>query len=163
MKKVFIISFAAFLMATGVKADDGTKGAKAMENVSDNTLRNFGYTFYRATDVSWSITDEYQKATFTQNGITSFAIYDKTGNLLVATQTAKVSEFPARAQEIIESSYKNYKVSNAVKVLARPVDYKYSDDTGSFWVSLVGEGEHIVLLVSPSANVSVVSAKKTAI
>lgn len=161
MKKTFIFLFTVLVFAYSAKADkSASKSEIALENITDNTLRQFGSTFYRASDVTWSINKSYQKASFILNGKTSYAIYDQNSQLLVATQNASFEEIPNKAQTSIKSTYANYKVNKAVKVISRPTDYQFNDDTDHYWISLSNDTKELILLISPGADISVVSTKE---
>lgn len=161
MKKAFILLFVSVVMMTlTTKADDLNTTAKtSIDKIADNTLRHFGSTFYRASDVNWTMNKSYQKASFVLNGKTSTAIYDYDHQLLVATQNVKFDELPLKAQENLKESYKNFRVSKVVKVLNRPSDYQYNDDTNHFWLSLFTDNKEIILMISPNAEISTVSTK----
>jgi len=160
MKKAFILSFVVLVLSLSTQADDGSvKAAKKSESISDNTLRQFGSIFYRANDVKWSMNNSYQKATFTLEGKPSYAIYDYNSQLLVATQTASTEELPAKAQQSLKANYSDFKIIKAVKVISRPSDYKFSDDTDHYWVSLVKDNKQVFLLISPSSDITIVSTK----
>lgn len=160
MKKVFILSFVALILSLSTQADDGSaKSVKNLESISDNTLRQFGSIFYRASDVKWSINSSYQKATFTLNGKPSYAIYDHGSQLLVATQNVSTEELPSKAQHSLKANYADFKIIKAVKVISRPSDYKFNDDTDHYWVSLVNDNKQVFLLISPSSDITLVSTK----
>ncbi len=160
MKKVFILSLVALVLSLSTQADDGSaKATKTLASVSDNTLKNFGSIFYRASDVKWTMNNKYQKATFNLNGKPSYAIYDFNSELLVATQAATTEELPVKAQQSLKNNYSNYRVTKAVKVISRPADYKFNDDTDHYWVSMANEEKQVILLISPSADITIVSSK----
>jgi|GEM_PF-3080675 len=160
MKKAFILSFVALVLSLSTQADDGSaKAVKTLESISDNTLRQFGSIFFRASDVKWSMNSSYQKATFKLNGKPSYAIYGYNSQLLVATQTASTEELPAKAQQSLKTNFADFTITKAVKVISRPADYQFNDDTNHYWVSLVNEKKQVILLISPSADITIVSTK----
>lgn len=161
MKKAFILLFVSiFTITLASKADDASgKASSSISKISDFTLKQFSSTFYRASDVSWSINKSHQKASFVLNGKTASAIYDTNNEFLVATQNINVNDIPEKAKESIKTTYKNYRIAKAVKVLSRPADYQYTDDTDHLWVSLFVDNKEIILLISPDSYISTVSVK----
>lgn len=159
MKKFIILSFASLLLTSTIVADEKEKSTK-VENISDNVLRQFSYNFYRATDVKWAITNNYQKASFNLNGKASYAIFDLQNQFLVATQLEEFANLPIEAQQVIKQKFVNCKAISIVKVISRPSDYQFNDDTDSYWVSLLHNNQQIILLVSPNAEVNIVKTNK---
>ncbi len=162
MKKLIISAlFILFTATTLVQASDrDLKKDDGIEKVSSNVLRHFGYTFYRATNVSWTVNKTYQKATFLLNGKTTYAIYDLDNNFLVATQLTETSELPAKTQESLKADYGNYKVANILKVIERPANYQLSDDTDSYWLDLVNEKEHVIAIAFPNTKITTVKVEQ---
>lgn len=160
MKKFIILSIASFFISASSIADDKEKTTSKTESISDNVLRQFSYNFYRATDVKWAITNNYQKATFSLNGKASYAIFDLQNNFLVATQSVEFANLPAKAQKEINQKFDNCKGLSIVKVLSRPEDYRFNDDTDSYWVSLLHNNQQIILFVSADSEVNVVKTSK---
>lgn len=163
MKNLLTIIFILISsLALAEKHDDGRAktSVSTIENIADNTLRQFSYFFYKATDVKWVSNGNLQKAIFKLDGKESYALYNNQSSFLVATQKAATTELPSKARDYINSNYAEYLVNSAVKVIARPVDYQFADDTNSFWVSLLSHNKQVILLVRPDGSTTVVSNKK---
>ncbi len=160
MKNLLVTIFV--LISASLFADDGkTKFAShVIEEIADNTLRQFGYSFYKATDVKWVSNSNFQKAIFKLGGKESYAIYNNQSQFLVATQKIESTDLPVKAQDYIKNNYADYVVNSSVKVIARPYDYQYSDDTNSFWVSLLNQNKQVILLIQPDGSSTVVSSTK---
>ncbi len=163
MKKLIISSLFMFFAATTIlKADDSTikKDDGGSEKIASSVLQHFGYTFYRASDINWTVSKTYQKATFLLAGKTTYAIYDLNNKFLVATQLADIKELPTKAQEELTANYAAYKVANVLKVISRPADYNLQDDTNAYWVDLTGNSEHLIAIAFPGSYLSLVKSEK---
>lgn len=162
MKKFIIYSLFIFVLANPLFLNAGelTKRDDVIERISSNVLQHFGYTFYRAKNVSWTINNTYQKATFTLNDKVTYAIYDLKNNFLVATQTVTVNELPEKSKLILEKNYTDYKPVNILKIVARPADYELEDDTNSYWLELINDKESLIAVTLPQFDVSVVKREK---
>ncbi|TKB96354.1 hypothetical protein [Pedobacter cryophilus] len=158
MKKLIISSLFIFL-ATSASIKANTKVVikdNGIESIASDVLRQFGYSFYRATNVNWTINNTYQKATFLLNGKVTYALYDLNNRFLVATQLTNVSELPERVKASLTSEYAAYKVTNVLKVIERPSDFQYDDDTNSYWLDLVSEKQHLVAIAVTNSSINIV-------
>ncbi|MBU2376423.1 MAG: hypothetical protein KJ744_10775, partial [Bacteroidetes bacterium] len=163
MKKLIISSLFMFFAATTVlKAGvtTFTKDDGGSEKIASTVLRHFGYTFYRASDVTWTINKTYQKATFILNGKPTYAIYDLENKFLVATQLVETKELPEKAQAELTTKFVDYKVANVLKVIARPTDYQLQDDTNAYWVDLTSKADHLIAIAFPGSDFNIVKAEK---
>jgi hypothetical protein len=162
MKKLILNSLFIFLIAvSSVKAD--TKLAKVddgIEKISSDVLRHFGYSFYRASNISWTINNAYQKATFMLNGKTTYALYDLSSRFLVATQLTEVGDLPEKIKENLKKDFADYKVGNILKVIERPGDYQFEDDTNAYWLDLNSKTEQVVAVSLNSSSLSIVKTLK---
>lgn len=162
MKKLILNSLFIFLIAaTSVKAhtipakvDDG------IEKISSDVLRHFGYSFYRASNTIWTTNSTYQKATFTLNGKTTYALYDLKSRFLVATQLTTINELPERVKENIKKDFTDYQVTNILKVIERPSDYQFEDDTNAYWIDLNNGAEQVVAVCLNNSDISIVKSSK---
>ena len=163
MKKLIISSLFMFFAATTIlKADSITfkKDDGGSEKIASTVLQHFGYTFYRASEVNWTINKSYQKATFVLNGKTTYALYDLDNKFLVATQLVEVKDLPTKAKEELTSEYSTYKVANVLKVIARPTDYNLQDDTNAYWVDLTSKTDHLIAIAFPGSDLNLVKSEK---
>lgn len=162
MKKFIIHSLFILALATPFisKADEFFAKDDAIEKISSNVLQHFGYTFYRAQNVTWSINKDYQKATFILNSKVTYAIYDLNNNFLVATQVASVDELPEKSKLSLEQNYADYKTVHVLKIVSRPLNYELEDDTDAFWVELQKGQENLVAVAFPNSDLNVVKKEK---
>ena len=158
MKKLIISSLFIFLASSAsIKASNKVLVKdNGIENIASDVLRQFGYSFYRAINVNWTINNTYQKATFLLNGKVTYALYDLNNRFLVATQLTDVSELPEKLKVNLSSEYAAYKVANILKVIERPSDFEYVDDTNSYWLDLVSEKQHLVAIAVTNSSINIV-------
>lgn len=162
MKKLIIYSL-FLLVATTTFANAASMAIRDEDNiekVSSNVLQHFGYTFYRATDVKWEINKNYQKAIFKLEGKQTHAIYDLNNNFLVATQIASINDLSNKAKESLAKNYADYKTKVVLRVIARPSNFQYNDDTSALWVELVSKDKYLVAVAMPNADLSIVKSEK---
>ncbi len=161
MKKfIIILAFATILFnpiinatATPILTKEGN------EQVSAYTLRQFDYSFPLATNITWSVNKNYQEATFLQSFKKMHAFYDFDDKFLGAVEVDNIDALSEKTKATLDVKYKGYTVENVVKVVERPADYNYDDDTNSYWVSLRGEGKKLFIKISPSEAISVVKTE----
>lgn len=162
MKKIIILSLFVFLTASITAKASNTIVLKegGIESISSEVLKQFGYTFYRATEVNWTINNTYQKATFMLNGKVTYSLYDLNNKFLVATQLTNTSELPVRVTQDLAKNYADFKVVNVLKVLERPSDYNMEDDTNSYWIDLTNQDQHLVAVAISNSSINVVKREK---
>ncbi|MEO5912438.1 MAG: hypothetical protein ABIP95_16250 [Pelobium sp.] len=163
MKKLIISSLFLYFATTTllIAKDKDVKREDGIENVSSNVLQQFGYNFYKASNISWTVNKTYQKATFLLNGKTTYAIYDLENKFLVSTQLIEVSELPEKVQESLSKEYKEYKILNVLKVVSRPSDYQFQDDTNAYWIDLSSKDQHLFAVSLSGISLTVVKTEKT--
>jgi hypothetical protein len=160
MKKLIISSFFLFFAVNTIAFASPvlhtTDEEVVAEKIADNVLQHFGYNFFRASQVSWTVGKDFQKATFKQNGKTTYAIYSLEGNFLVATQKCTIEDLSEKVKAQLEKDYASYNLVQALKVISRAAIYEYSDDTDSIWLDLVSKENSLVVVVSPRNDIAVV-------
>ena len=75
---------------------------------------------------------------------------------------ATIKDLSAKAQENLEKNYADFKPTAILKVVARPSDFQFDDDTTAFWIELVNKNEHLVAVAMPNADLSIVKKEKVA-
>src|ERR1700749_2325031 len=105
MKKIFITIATIGLLSTGVYAADGGKKADKPAMVTYSLRNDFESAFSDATNVSWSVTSNCQKATFTQNNVRKTAFYNLQGEYLGLTQDVDYNTIDSKAQKTIATQY----------------------------------------------------------
>jgi hypothetical protein len=102
--------------------------AFAGETVNQKVLDAFNNEFNTATEVQWSIGNDYYKATFNYNGKYVFAYYDQEGQLMGLARNLSPVDLPIALQANLKKSYEGYWVSDLFEAVK-------SDDT-NYYVTL---------------------------
>jgi hypothetical protein len=152
MKKLLVLSlFTAF--ALGVYAK-GTTGKLTDEiGVTQVTKKQFESDFKDAKNVSWSISDLTQKASFVLNDHKMSAFYDLQGKYLGTTKQVDFNDMPFKTIREVSETYKGYSPVSVIQVADRPVSSE-SDDTGAYVVSMTNSEKTIYVKVSTTGYVS---------
>jgi len=151
MKKIFLTIATIGLLGTSVYASDGGKKTEKTPTVTYSVKSEFDSTFSEATNVSWTVTSNVQKATFTLNDVKMTAFYNLQGEYLGVTQDVAYSALDAKAQKQIATKYADYKVGEVIK-LTTPDDETTSDQT-VYFVDLAGKTDELLVRVNNSSDV----------
>src|SRR5690349_15838401 len=111
MKKM-ILSLA--IVFTTLSAFAGN--AHGEENVDQKVLNAFKNDFISATQVSWTISNDYYKAEFMYNDKYVFAYYNTDGELLGMTRYISPVDLPIHLQMNLKKKYNNYWISDLFEV-----------------------------------------------
>lgn len=82
--------------------------------VSRFSKNNFHTDFGYVPNVEWSRDDNFDMATFTQNGQKTEAFYDQDANLVGTTTEKSFADLPERSQQKIKTKYKDYAIGPVV-------------------------------------------------
>ncbi|MXV16205.1 hypothetical protein [Hufsiella ginkgonis] len=147
---LFLAMTASTYAATDVKADDDSK------SISYTVLNQFAAEFSDATNVVWTLTTQFQKASFVSNGDKISAYYSPLGDYLGATKFVSIDVVPAKAKAEIAKKYEGYTVSYAIQVISRPYVANATDDTGSYWVDITDGKKELYLKVTPFGGIELI-------
>lgn len=103
----------------------------------DAALQSFKSSFKNATEVSWTATNDYYKATFTLNGQNVSAFYDGDGKMIAITRNISPSQMPIVLQSNIKKDYENFWISNLFEVA--------SDQGTNYYITLENADTRLVL------------------
>jgi hypothetical protein len=153
MKKIFLTTAIAALFTANVFAFNGSKKAEdeGSANVSYSVVNKFKADFSEAKNVSWTITSNTQKATFTIDDVKMTAFYNLRGEYLGVTQYVDYKTIPSKAKKEIAAKYKDYAVSEVIKLETNGADS--SLDSTVYFVDVKKGSEEVLLRVTPAANV----------
>jgi len=140
----------ALLGSTSVFADGGKKATK-VTTVSYSVENEFTSDFSDAKNVSWSITPNVQKATFTQDGVKMTAFYSLQGDYMGVTQNVDYAALSDKAKAIIADKYKDYSVKEVVKLETTNPDANFEET--NYFVDLKNGADEILVRVTASADV----------
>ena len=82
--------------------------------VSKFSKNNFKEDFGYIPNVVWSRDDNFDMATFTQNGQKTQAFYDQESNLVGTTTEKSFTDLPERSQQEIKTKYKDYSIGPVI-------------------------------------------------
>jgi len=142
MKKLFVSG----LLMIAVAASSFAAG----NEVSNVARNNFSSQFKRISDVQWSTGENYTKATFVLNGVSTQALYDESGEFIGTNQAANLEELPVNAKRSFARKYSGYTVKEAIR-------FEGSKES-AYYIAAENEKGSVVLKVEDNGNISV--AKK---
>ena len=151
MKKLFITAAIATMFSVTAFADGGKKATteSSEKNVSYVALNEFKNSFTGAENVSWTVTNSFQKVSFTENNTEFTAFYDLNGNYVGLTQNVAFSTLAPSAKKGISETYKGYAVSSVIKYATSE-----SDEPVVYFVDLKNAASEVVVKVSADNNVA---------
>lgn len=145
MKKVF---FAA-LLAVSVA---GTAFATPSGSVSYRVLTHFTADFGRPADVTWTIKDDFVKASFTKNNERVEAFYTVEGEMIGTSKEINLKDLPEEIKKTMENKYPMYAITAAILF--------ENNEESAYFVSTQNEKETLIIKISLNNQVSVFSQKK---
>jgi hypothetical protein len=80
--------------------------------VNQKVLDAFNSEFNQATEVSWTVTKDYYKATFMYNDRYVFAYYTENGELLAMTRYISSDDLPLSLVTSLKKNYGDYWISD---------------------------------------------------
>lgn len=110
MKPFFILLtvISSFFSSSSFAADE--------PEVSRAAIASFQSTFATATEVKWTVNEEYYKADFSLNGQYASAYYDIDGVLIATTRNITSLQLPIALQASLKKDYGSYWVSELFEV-----------------------------------------------
>lgn len=142
MKKLLILSFTAICLVT-------SSFASSYEKVNSQATIHFESNFSGATDVSWVVTDNFEKASFTLANEKMDAYYDANGALIGTSKVLAFDKLPKSALTLLTSEYTfpDYQLTDCI-------EFTDADNNKNYFVSFENENENVILSVSASGVVS---------
>lgn len=129
--------------------------------VSDLSKDNFYGDFGNVASLKWTKTDNFDVASFMQNGKDIKAFYDYNSNLVGTTSIKAFADLPMIAQKTIKKDYKKYRIGDVIyfadnqdndtNMILWDTEF---DDANSYFVELRNPKHHIILQVNPEGDVS---------
>jgi hypothetical protein len=107
------------------------------EDVSPRAIKSFNSSFKTATEVKWTITDNYFKADFALNGQYVSAYYDAEGNMKALTRNISSLQLPIALQADLKKNYDCYWISDVLEVA--------NDEGTSYYITLETADTQLVL------------------
>ncbi len=141
MKKLFISALLAISVAANSFA--------AENKVSGTAANNFKAQFKNASDIQWTFSDNYTKATFVLNNIRTEALYTPDGEFIGTNQAVTLEDLPVSAKRQFAKKYDGYTVKEAIR-------FKGSKES-AYYISAENEKGTVILKVEDSGAMSTVS------
>ncbi len=113
---------------------------KSRGNVKAATQARFTRDFEGAENVTWEVSYEFQKATFSLNGKSITAFYDWSHNLKATTQNIDFVELPAQAIKNLMRTYPDHKIEAIIK---------YFDGHTVYFLNLKKEKADFLVKIEP--------------
>lgn len=162
MKKLVYI--AALVLGFAVKgfADErlAAVDAKVETEASYFAQNNFARRFSEAKNVSWTVTANFQKASFYHAGKKVSAFFDLNGDYIATTQYVEYAKLPALTKARLKKLYAGYEVKDVVKydLDAQPSQLDIINGVKSYdslyFANLKNNKESIVVTIAPDGVIS---------
>lgn len=140
MKK-FIIAAAMFIALT-------TSAFAATTAVNNKALAHFAKEFKNASNIQWSSTDVFTKASFNWNKQALEVFYNDEGEYVGTSRTVTLEALPLEALKVINNKYQDFKTTEAI-------EFSNAEGETNFYVSLENAAHKVALKISPYGDVSV--------
>jgi len=117
MKKMILSLAIAFTTLTAFAGNE--------DNVNQKVLNAFKNDFTAVSQVEWTMTDDYYKASFIYNDNYVYAYYSTEGELLGLTRNISPVDLPVYLQMNLKKKYSNYWISDLFEVAKNDATYYY--------------------------------------
>ena len=127
-----------FILMLTVSSFFSTAG-NAADIVSPKALKSFEKTFTNATEVAWTITENYYKVEFLLSGQTINAFYNEEGKLIGVSRNISSLQLPIILQAAIKKEYGNYWITDL---------FEMSNDDGAEYYLTIEDADNKTILKS---------------
>ena len=86
------------------------------EKVNSRVLESFQSSFKNATEVDWTVSENFYKADFSLNGQYVAAYYDEAGKLIALTKHISSTQLPISLQTNLKKDHDDYWISDLFEV-----------------------------------------------
>lgn len=140
MKKIVIFSAILVTLVTH---------SFASTSVSNKAEAHLQAHYADAKDVLWTLSDDFEKASFTLGNEKMEVYYDEFGNLMGSTKTMAYDKLPKSAIDLFtrEYTFPEYQLTDCI-------EYTNADGNTNFFVSFDYNNERILVLITPNGSVS---------
>ena len=107
------------------------------DEVSPRAIKSFNSSFKSATEVKWTITDNFFKADFVMNGQYVSAYYDNDGSMKALTRNISSLQLPITLQAQLKKNYDCYWISNVLELA--------NEDGTAYYITLETADEQLTL------------------
>ena len=136
MKRVLIALTVLFsFMSMSSFASDGKVNSKVLES--------FQNSFKNATEVDWTVNQNFYKADFSYNGQYISVYYDEAGNLMALAKNITSTQLPISLQTSLKKQQEGYWISDLFEV---------ANEQGSSYYVTLENGDSKITLKSSGAD-----------
>ena len=109
MKRFLITLTVLFSLISMSRFDSDSK-------VDSRVLKSFQSSFKNATEVDWTVTNNFYKANFSLNGQYVAAYFDGSGNMMAITRNISSTQLPISLQTNLKNNYEGFWISDLFEV-----------------------------------------------
>jgi hypothetical protein len=84
--------------------------------VDSRVLKTFESSFKNATEVNWTVSNNFYKANFSLNGQYVAAYFDASGNMIAITRNISSTQLPISLQNNLKNNYEGLWISDLCEV-----------------------------------------------
>ena len=111
--------------------------------VDSRVLKSFQSSFKNATEVDWTVTNNFYKANFSLNGQYVAAYFDGSGNMMAITRNISSTQLPISLQTNLKNNYEGFWISDLFEV---------ANEEGTTYYVTVENANHKLILRSSNAD-----------
>ena len=105
--------------------------------VSPRAIKSFNSSFKNATEVYWTITNNYYKVNFAMSGQYVSAFYDADGKMIALTRNISSLHLPIALQADLKKNYDDYWISDVLETA--------TEDGTSYYITLETADTQLIL------------------
>ena len=105
--------------------------------VNPAALKSFNNSFKNATEVNWTVGNEFYKASFTLSGQYVSAYYNAEGKMLALTRNISSTQLPIALQANMKKNYEGFWITDLFEMT--------NEDGTSYYVTLENADTSVVL------------------
>ncbi len=139
--------FSFFVFSFAASADPGT------EEVSTKVLQHFANSYGTAANVTWKVTKQFSKASFTVNNKQTEVFYNRRNKLIATSVFVTLQELPAGGLESMKREYATYAPVSAIQ---------YTDAHGetAYFVQLENDKSKVVVQVDEEGQLDCIKSER---
>ncbi len=112
----------AFLLMVSISASF----ANNIGEVRKQVVQNFNKEYANATDIKWTVTNQFTKVTFKLEDQILFAYYNLDGERMAVSRNILAGQLPLALSEDIKKSYSSYWVTDMFEILDKDGTHYYA-------------------------------------
>lgn len=105
--------------------------------VNPAALQSFNSSFKKATEVNWTVSNNYYKANFALDGQYVAAYYDEEGKMIALTRNISSLQLPITLQANLKKNYEDFWISDLFEMT--------NDEGTSYYVTIENADSKIIL------------------